>query len=460
MCVGVLCAVIPLGASSADPTSKAKPIEGLARPQIGKSADQIVQRSVDGASKAGPGSAALPSGTVSPAASGGGTQAAQSVPAGGSSAGSSSSVTRAGRTINDLTVLPQAGASGAAGAVFPGSKAGQKAKDVTPAEIGSGDALETKLRSLFDDRLSRDGEVILRVSPETPLAKGGVGEAAGGRPSANAARGSTRAAASGSTALEKSLGVPRHGDVSPPLQPNAFGARSVPASATPWDWAGPRGPQQWVRLDPSNLACGQGALQSPPLIEEASLIDSTMRMPDFDWSDAGFSWRLDGPLWSLDLNAQAITKWREEQWRLEAIQFRFPGEPFTGTSAPAGIIHLIHRRASRMLVIAVPLTGSEKAPYHAGLVTLMQRFPMDPADRPDWSRLRISLPSLLPPSIDAGIVFSGSLSYPPCTEGVYWILLSNPLVLAHTQVRELELLLGRGHRPQQPANGRLFLRLR
>jgi carbonic anhydrase len=200
-------------------------------------------------------------------------------------------------------------------------------------------------------------------------------------------------------------------------------------------------------------------MQSPPTVTEAMAINSTMRLPIPSWGEAGFAWTRDGPLWTVQIAGNAITQWREEAWHLEAIQFRFPGEPFFGSTAPAGAVHMIHRKGDRRLILAAPMVGSSQAARHAALTTLMQRFPTDPEDRPDWSKLRLPLRSFLPASIDAGSVFPGSLSYPPCTEGVFWVLFDSPLILPPDQLRELEALLGRGHRPLQPTNARVVLRL-
>ena len=445
-----------------DATSKPKPLEGLARPSINKQVEPAAPRLAEGVSKSGA-ATSLQSGPSSPPARVA-SPGDQVVVGGSPGVNPSPSVTRGGRTINDITVPPQQGLAGGAAGTAAGGNASQKSKEAAASEPATGDSLESRLRSLFDDRLSKDGEVFLRVSPETPLTKGAVAESPGGRQSGGAVRNaaSRRTGAAGGVGSEAvAVGSPRN-DVTQPTASLSGGnlpTGNPDAPSRRWDWVGVRGASNWARLDPSYLACAQGKMQSPPSIAESTVHDSTMRMPTFEWGEAEFSWRVDGPLWSVQIVAEAMTRWREEQWRLEMVQFRFPGEPSIGPRPPPAAMHLMHRKEGRMLVIAVPLIGSDMAPRHPGLTTLVQRFPMDHTDRLDWSGLRISLPSLLPPSIDAGVAFAGSLSYPPCTEGVFWIVLLSPLTLPTTQLRELESLIGRGNRPPQPANGRLFLRL-
>lgn len=416
---------------------KSKPIEGVARPQIAKPTDALAPKPADSAAKQ------LSDPTVRPPSD------ATARTSAGASSGGNPSATRSGRTINDVTV-PASGPATSAGAVGSAAAAtaapkglgtGQKAKDAALPEPATGDPLESRLRSLFDERLAKDGEVILRVSPETPLSKGGLAAPGAQRSAGGAATGSAAAAASQSASAR-------------PAAPSTDNS-----SGKSWDWSGPRGPQQWGRLDPANLLCSEGKMQSPTAVTEAMAIHSTMRLPSPSLGEAGFSWARNGPLWTVQIAGSASTQWREETWLLEAIQFRFPGEPFLGTIVPAGAVHLIHRKDDRRLILAAAMVGSAQAPRHAALTTLMQRFPTDPDDRPDWSRLRLPLRSFLPTSMDAGSVFPGSLSHPPCTEGVYWVLFDSPLVLPPEQLRELEVLLGRGHRPPQPTNARLVLRL-
>jgi carbonic anhydrase len=54
--------------------------------------------------------------------------------------------------------------------------------------------------------------------------------------------------------------------------------------------------------------------------------------------------------------------------------------------------------------------------------------------------------------------YSGSLTTPPCTEGVYWVVLQQPLVVSPEQIRHYHDLLGfDNNRPIQPTNARLIV---
>lgn len=428
------------GVSSAEGAPSKKPIEGIARPQIAKPGDALAPKNAEAIQKVGEGGPRPREGGGSTKPVDNGTPAV--------------STTRAGRTINDVTVPESAASGGAVPAGAKGTSAKPKAREGSNPEAPTADALENRVRSLFEERLSRDGEVFLRISPDTPVGKGGLAT-----PSAGGSVGREGSASGAAASTSRSGKESKAGASQKPGVESADSAGHNRNLEHAWDWSGPRGPQSWGRLDPANLLCAQGKMQSPPSISEAAVISSTMRMPALTMGEAGFSWKRDGPLWSVQVAANASANWREESWLLETMQFRFPGEPFVGAMAPQGSIHLIHRKEGRTLILAAPLMESSKAARHVGLTTLMKRFPMDQNDRPDWSSLRIDLRTFLPPEIASGIAFSGSLSYPPCTEGVYWILLDKPLLLPPEQLREMERLLGRGQRPVQANGPRLILRL-
>ncbi|NBT82100.1 MAG: hypothetical protein EBT56_10825 [Betaproteobacteria bacterium] len=59
----------------------------------------------------------------------------------------------------------------------------------------------------------------------------------------------------------------------------------------------------------------------------------------------------------------------------------------------------------------------------------------------------------------SAFLFSGSLSFPPCTENVLWLLAKESIILTRSQFVELASLMGKGSRPLQPLNGRPVLRL-
>jgi len=67
--------------------------------------------------------------------------------------------------------------------------------------------------------------------------------------------------------------------------------------------------------------------------------------------------------------------------------------------------------------------------------------------------------SLVPGGIASALTYTGSLSHPPCTEGVLWVISESPLLINKQQHAELLALVPQGFRPTQPAHSRAVIRL-
>jgi carbonic anhydrase len=114
---------------------------------------------------------------------------------------------------------------------------------------------------------------------------------------------------------------------------------------------------------------------------------------------------------------------------------------------------------SRHLILAIPLEIGAEAVRNAILATLVRRFPFDASDSVKWNGLQIDWSDSLSRDLGSVLVFAGSLSHPPCTESVIWMLSRKPLRLPEDQLLELTKLLRQGARATQPLNQRPVLGL-
>jgi len=455
-------------ADSSGPSEKPKPIDPVAKPAIAKPSDALASKTKE-----------LSKGDAATAGKEHASASIQTPPA--------ATQTPSGRTINDLKVMPaspnpsrpaavaappksQASSSASpptasntapvVSSSTPGTTtAGGSAPAPTAAPMGPGssasqpsnaDPLEERVRSLLQDRLGKDGEVILRVSPDTPIGKAELA-ASGAAPRGRASVGAPIAArAEGSKAEDLVLQVK-----------GSSGSASVGYDLQAWDWRGARGPEYWGRLDPSYGACSSGKMQSPPGIAESQVITSPgPDLPQINWKQHGFRWTRHGPLWTANLEAGSSSMFRGQSYALEGVQFRIPGEPFIGDKAPAASIHFIHKLESRFFIMSVTIEIDDNAARKPAITNLLRRFPFDANDVLNWNGLGFDPQSLLPKQLRSGALFSGSLSHPPCTESVLWLIVQPPISLPTTQWAELSRLLGVGARPLQPLNGRPILNIR
>ena len=103
------------------------------------------------------------------------------------------------------------------------------------------------------------------------------------------------------------------------------------------------------------------------------------------------------------------------------------------------------------VIVAIPLRGGER--NNSTLRRILERFPMQPGNRVQHRQIGINPMFLLP--LKRGYYrYNGSLTYPPCTEGVLWYVFEEPLEVGVSQIARIIHAVGGNARPVQPLNGR------
>jgi carbonic anhydrase len=150
------------------------------------------------------------------------------------------------------------------------------------------------------------------------------------------------------------------------------------------------------------------------------------------------------------------------------VQFHFhtPGEHIVETEGhPAGIqyggeLHFVHQHGDgKLAVLTVFLDDSDHsvAENHI-LKTILDHTPKEPAagDRPAFNSTGAGIlldPSrLIPMAYEHVYTYAGSLTTPPCSEGVSWYILSQPLKVAPAQLAELRKFYHGNNRMVQNTN--------
>lgn len=237
---------------------------------------------------------------------------------------------------------------------------------------------------------------------------------------------------------------------------DAFSAQApAPAAGghVHWGYAGAEGPEHWGELAPEFSTCAQGHYQTPIDIRDA--VDAELPPLAIDYRtravgivDNGHSIQVNvAPGSTLTLNGRV--------YELKQFHFHTPSENDVNEESFAMEAHLVHAdRDGRLLVLAVLYRLGAEDPAIAKIWK----------ESPETEGARVSLPypvdpnELLPESRDY-YAFSGSLTTPPCTEGVTWIVLKAPRTVSGGEVAYLEHAVhGHNNRPLQPLHARAILR--
>lgn len=219
-----------------------------------------------------------------------------------------------------------------------------------------------------------------------------------------------------------------------------------------WSYSGEHGPEQWGRMKPDFHLCALGKRQSPINIQPGNTLLGPAEPLQINYTPSTGSVVNNGHTIQVDVEGDNTLRVRNSSYRLLQFHFHHPSEETVDGKPSAMVAHLVHRNLKgELAVLAVPLDPGEPNELIERVWTHM---PLEVNDRvrlpTDW----INLSALLPQD-QRYYQFMGSLTTPPCTEGVLWMVLKTPQTLSPTQLRLFARLFPLNARPVQPLNDRV-----
>jgi carbonic anhydrase len=219
-----------------------------------------------------------------------------------------------------------------------------------------------------------------------------------------------------------------------------------------WSYGGKEGPKYWGQLDPAYATCASGHAQSPIDIKQAKLAE--LPPLKFDYKSVPLNIINNGHTIQVNYAPGSTLTVGDKTYTLKQFHFHHPSEEHINGRGFELVAHLVHDDGSGHLAVVAVLfnTGSS----NALLDTVWKNIPTQ-ADKPtDVPSVSLNVKDLLP--ADHGYyTFSGSLTTPPCSEGVTWYVLKNQSTLSADQVSAFAKLYPRDARPIQPLYDREVL---
>ena len=116
-------------------------------------------------------------------------------------------------------------------------------------------------------------------------------------------------------------------------------------------------------------------------------------------------------------------------------------------------MHLVHINLQRELAVVSVLMkeGSPSAP----LQSIWRYMPTRANEKNKVENIKINVNDLLPAN-KSYFQFTGSLTTPPCSEGVNWIVLKNSIEVSSSQISKFMEVIGYNARPVNPVNDRII----
>ncbi|WP_309735842.1 carbonic anhydrase family protein, partial [Chamaesiphon sp. OTE_75_metabat_556] len=138
------------------------------------------------------------------------------------------------------------------------------------------------------------------------------------------------------------------------------------------------------------------------------------------------------------------------EYALLQFHFHTPSEHKIAGKAAAMELHFVHRNAAgKLAVVGVMMNEGKEHPL---IAQVWKAIP--PTGKTNaMSNSSIDASNLLPPS-KSYYTYDGSLTTPPCSEGVKWHILAAPITVSSAQIREFAKLYPVNARPLQPTQTR------
>lgn len=218
-----------------------------------------------------------------------------------------------------------------------------------------------------------------------------------------------------------------------------------------WGYGGATGPAKWGSLEKGFAECKLGRAQSPIDIPDASARKGDLAPLLFNYKLSPLKIIDNGH--TLQVNYAPGSFLSVEGKRYELVQFHFhkPSEEKIDGKGHDMVAHLVHQGpGGELAVIAVLLdTGKE----NRLIKTLWDNLPPEKGREKVVDAVKINALDLLPENKDY-YTFAGSLTTPPCSEGVTWFVLKTPVQLSVEEIAHFARSYPMNARPVQPVNGR------
>jgi carbonic anhydrase len=220
---------------------------------------------------------------------------------------------------------------------------------------------------------------------------------------------------------------------------------------TPWTY---EGAAHWSELDPQYAACNTGKEQSPINIENAQAAD----LPPLAFESKSTPLRyVINNRYTIRVNYHAgngnFLQVGDKRYQLTQFHFHHPSEEQIGGKAYPMEVHLMYQASDGAVAGVTVFVHAGSA--NSTVKTIWENMPRSEGQQ-EVAGSEISPAGLLPSEkVRAYYMYMGSVTAPPCTEGVTWFVLKAPIDLSAGQIDAFAKLFPDDARPLQPLNGRV-----
>lgn len=229
--------------------------------------------------------------------------------------------------------------------------------------------------------------------------------------------------------------------------------KKIEEDAFIWSYEGNKGPSYWASIDSAFSACAKGTKQSPVDITFSDTkIDTAYEDIQIQYEPTTFSLIHDGHTIQANTSSDSnIIRIDEEDYTLSQIHFHSPSEHQLNGQKFEMEGHLVHRNSEDEL--AVVGFFIREGDENKVLSEMWSKLPVEKTKEEIAVNQPVNLAHLFPEEKSI-FHYSGSLTTPPCSEGVEWLVLEQAIEMSKEQIDSFRSILSENNRPIQPLNER------
>lgn len=210
-----------------------------------------------------------------------------------------------------------------------------------------------------------------------------------------------------------------------------------------WSYSGDQAPYRWGQLDEAYRACGEGRHQSPINLTQEFASKATMPVDLFYEDLSGLAIN-DGKTIRLEFQKEDSVSVGGKEYYLKQLHFHAKSEhSLDGIFFPAEM-HLVHEAYDKSLLVIGFFIRLDESHYdHYGFFKELPK-------KGETKKTNLVNLRKLSAFNGAHYMYNGSLTTPPCTEDVNWVIFETPLRLSSKQLSSFSAIYSNNYRPVRP----------
>ena len=235
----------------------------------------------------------------------------------------------------------------------------------------------------------------------------------------------------------------------------AVAAITQPPPARPfhsdtWSYEGETGPANWGKINAAWTKCGTGSRQSPIDLRDGMKVD--LEQITFDYKPSGFNVVDNGHTVQVTVGGGNFLTVQNRSYELVQFHFHRPSEERVNGKGFEMVVHMLHKDPEgRLAMLAVLL---ERGKANSMIQTVWNNLPLEKLDVVS-PNVVLDVAEMLPQRRDY-YTFMGSMTTPPCNEGVLWLVMKQPMQASPAQMALFSRLYPLNARPVQASSGRMI----